>query len=277
MSTHACRSMVLALLACAAGTVFSDDRRIGEPPIPLSAAESRDVGERVCGPGNHRADADRIYCLTCPPFTGDAGDASGMVLSSPIRGRLLDGDSEQLLFDTSGCEPHFEEFGGALLVQKDATAAGSGVEMLLYRPGFRLDDCLRLRLSNRPTLLVCNEEFMAQGEIVGHLSEMQVSRKDITRWRLVRWYDNSGGESDRVLRIVPTRARAVDLGGGRQELRLELSFSDLPRRAFEGAAAPPAQTIGLRFERAGDRLFPDPASLSELSRLEDLMARYLDR
>jgi hypothetical protein len=251
-------------------------RRIGQAPIALSAAESQLIGEQLCGPGHFHADRHSIQCPTCPPFTGDAGDAEEWTLSSPLRIRLSADDRELLLFDTDGCEPHFQELGGALLLRISTKRAGSRLERLFYRPGFRLDDCLRAPQAHQPTLLVCNEEFLAQGEITGHLSVMHVARSGITRWRLLRWYDNSGVDSQEVLRIVPTAATVIEDKDAGTLLQVDMDVTDIPRTRFESDPKVVTEHLIVRFERAGDRLIPDPVAKKTLKRLEKRMARFLD-
>lgn len=267
------RITMFSLLGLATGTSIADEQhRIGEPWPALLPVEAQEIGALVCGNRHRQPDPASIQCAKCPLFTSDVGFAEIWTLRAAMRIHDAEEGIEQLLFDTDGCEPHFLEFGGALLMQKSVRAEDQPWTVQIYQPGYRLDDCLRL--PGATTLLVCNEEFLAQGENFGDISAIRIGADRIDRWRLLHWYDNSGSDSRSVLRLVPTGARVIQDEGRPESLQVDLELLEDSRKRFDAEPDRAGEQLTVRFERAGDRLFPDTASSKVLIRLEKLMAKF---
>lgn len=276
MTKYISPSILFLLFVTSAALSEDDQRRIGTAPLELTQAESQSIGRLLCGTGHYRTDKRGINCSLCPEFTSNAGESEELTLNEAMRSRPDDDGVELVLFDTDGCEPHFQEFGGALLLQRNAVPAGQPWVMQLYSPGFRLNDCIILPRRGKSELLVCNEESLAQGEIVGGISLIQVSSDDITRWRLLRWYDNSGAESQEIMRIVPVAAKVIEDRKAGTILQLDMELTETTRAHYETSPDKVDERVTLRFERAGNRLFPEPASKQVLMRLEKKLAKFLD-
>ena len=61
----------------------------------------------------------------------------------------------------SGCEPHADNFGGSILLEKTPT----GWKVKSYESGFISDECLKYRLKSGRDLLLCQGGYGGQGEI----------------------------------------------------------------------------------------------------------------
>jgi hypothetical protein len=269
--------------------------RLSDAPVANPGFDRQLLGQSICGEGNFEAGDTTLRCKICPEFTGRSGSSEGLEIRYIHRGRFSSRDvPDQLLIDTDGCEAHFESLGGALFLgtsnpkpeadtgvpgpgrdQQDQPIAGP-ITMYFYRPGFRLDDCLLIPGKNVITQLVCNEADMAQGEVIGHISVMKISRRQITRWRLVRWYDNSGTESEQVMSVIPTAMRLLELDSGQPGLQISLKIVTATREAYEKQTQPSGTTINLLFERKGLRYFATDETKRQLSEISTLTRKMME-
>lgn len=249
------------------------------------------IGNAVCGEGGYSYTDEGLECDKCPEFTGSAGADSGLILAYPLRGHFSGAEkSEEWIIDTDGCEAHFAGFGGAMLLarpadeQATASPASIGSEetssaalsLIYYKPGFRLDDCLVMETEENHSLLICNEADMAQGEVIGHISVMEITRRDITRWRLLRWYDNSTAYMKSIVAVVPVAMRQLPSEEG-QKLEITMTIMETTREAKEiHEAAPSVKTVRLEFQRKGHRLFATPESQQIIGEINQLTGKMLD-
>lgn len=140
--------------------------------------------------------------------------------------------------------------------------------MVFYKPGFCLNDCVVFAGDNARSLLVCNEADVAQGEVIGHISVMEVSRRGISRWRLLCWYDNAGSDMSQIVSVVPTGMRRLELDDGLARLQVKLKIVEGNREAYEKGSVTPERAINLVFQRKGQRyLVLAPSSRAGATRL----------
>lgn len=271
---------VLFLCVWDTGLAETSEWRIAQQSAPVAERQLREFGRQVCGePGYELVDSG-LRCKRCPPFTGESDSDEGLAIVAFNRGRFTGaGPRDEWLLDTQGCEAHFENFGGAMLLGAPETGSptpAAPLEVVYYRPGYRLNDCVPFDNGEAHTLLVCNEYDITQGEIVGFISAMEVTRRDITRWRLLRWYDNTGTEMARVVSIAPQLMERAKLDGGEVGLRIQLRLVDTDRAGYERASEPQGKTIDLLFQRQGQRFFATRETQSRLSAIGELSRALLD-
>jgi hypothetical protein len=260
----------------------------------MSAVEKNLVGRTVCGEGKFETTKFGLRCRTCPDFTGDSGSDEGLQLGSMLRGRFTSsGVDGEWLLDTDGCEAHYDSFGGALLLgwagpeglglhalaqgfSLATKSTGGQLTVIYYKPGFRLNDCLAFVDEDSRTLLVCNEADMAQGEVIGHISVMDVLRRGINRWRLLRWYDNTGSDMPHIVSVVPTGMRRLDLDDGQSGLQIKLEVQEAIRQGHDKVINTSRETISLIYRRKGRRFFATEKTQGHLERIGALVKKMLD-
>jgi hypothetical protein len=71
-------------------------------------------------------------CRICPKETGRNGEERGFTVVSVLRGHFLGADSDDVLLQTSGCEPHVALFGGDVVFSRSPAGWRIGRE---YHPG----------------------------------------------------------------------------------------------------------------------------------------------
>jgi hypothetical protein len=254
-------------------------------PAAIADNDKNQIGRVVCGQGGYETSGTGVRCKLCPDFTGNGGSDEGLEIEAMIRGRFTSAESPgEWMLDTQGCEAHFQGFGGALLLaptEQEPAAANDKptpgpLGMVFYKPGYRLNDCLPFGTDAARTLLVCNEYDMAQGEIIGHVSAMEISRRGITRWRLFRWYDNSGTDSAEVLAVIPTSMHRMELEDGEPGLQIKLEIVETGRKAYEKAPEAPGKSVNLLFRRQGQRFFATEKTQARLEEIGKLTRRVLE-
>ena len=279
------------------GAVHADssDWRTSPEQPSMSASDMQAVGRAVCGDGEFNESEGSLICGRCPEFTGNAGADSGLEIGPPLRGHFSgSGSGEEWIVDTEGCEAHFAGFGGAIfLVKADpkplpgspsavlgfrpgATPSDTPLSLIWYKARFRLNDCLILDGDGARSLLVCNEADMAQGEVIGHISALEVSKRDITRWRLLRWYDNSAANTNMIVSVVPTEMRQVRFDNGQKALHITMAIVETSRDKVEKEPGSLAKTVTLTFLRKGQRLFASTESQQLLGEINLLTGKMLD-
>jgi len=277
-------------------TGFADtlDWRMNPQPKTLTASERQQIGHLVCGKDGYETSDAGVNCKACPSFTGNEGSDDRLEIESMIRGRFTSAESTgEWLLDTQGCEAHYDAFGGALLLAPPVRRSFAGspalalgrtlaakppsgpLERIFYKPGFRLNDCLSFGGENARTLLVCNEHDLAHGEVVGHVSVMEVSRRGITRWRLVRWYDNSGTDMPHVVSVTPRGMRRVEPEPGQAALQIKFEIVETDRETYEKAPEARGRVVNLLFRRQGQRLFATEKTRTRLQEIADLTRKML--
>lgn len=96
----------------------------------VDPAELKEMLQNLC-PGQEFIGKES-GCHVCPQETGWAGQADGLTVASVLRGHFLGADSDDVLLQTSGCEPHVTLFGGDVVFSRSPTGwrIGRG-----YHPG----------------------------------------------------------------------------------------------------------------------------------------------
>ena len=278
-----------------AGSVSAEqnDWRLTPPPAALSQADQDLIGRTVCGEDGFEVDEGVLRCNICPEFTGNPGSREGLEVGSLIHGRFS-GTGTEWLLDTDGCESHNESFGGAILLgpiraaaagvtnKQALDAATTGLsannppKLIFYKAGFRVNDCLVFDGEKRRSLLVCNEADMAQGEVIGHISLMEISRRGISRWRLLRWYDNSGSDMQEVVSMVPTHMQAQSENSGGQLLKIDMSILETTRERYDQSPEPQGKRITLEYRRTGQRFYPTGKTQRQLAQIGVLTRKMMD-
>jgi hypothetical protein len=279
------------------GTADENDWRLTPPPSAISQVDQDLIGRTVCGEDGFEVEEGVLRCNLCPEFTGNPGSREGLEIGSVIQGRFSGrhpGVGTEWLLDTDGCESHNESFGGVILMgpipvesteeaSKHSTAAATSdqpgevpAKLIFYQAGYRVNDCLVFAAVQSRNLLVCNEADMAQGEVIGHISLMEITRRGINRWRLLRWYDNSGSDMQEVVSVVPSDMRAQATKSGTQLLQIRLSMLDTTRERYEQPPEPKGKTITLEFQRTGQRFYPTRQTQVLLAEIGGLTRKMLD-
>jgi hypothetical protein len=262
-------TLMLAWVLVWAARADAGDWRMSPGRAPVDAADRALIGRAVCGAGGLAGGG--LRCRRCPGFTGDAGSAEGLNIGNALHGRFLAGPGEQWLLDTDGCEPHFEAFGGVVLLGPVAPGR-PGLKLIYYKPGFRLNDCVTDPGPDGRLLPVCSEVEMGQGVINGHVSAMDVGPRDITRWRLLRWYDNTGSDMSKLVAVTPVGVRRTTPDNGQSGLRIDMKVLQTTRRRYEDNDRPQARIVTLQFLRRGRRYYADRRTQGVLEWLGRLTA-----
>ena len=276
------------ILSAMTATAFADstDWRMTPVSPPLSDKQKHAIGLALCGESGFEATGTGLRCGICPGFTGNAGSNEGLEIESWISGRFTSASAgDELLLDTEGCEAHFESFGGAILMspvgvkpglRNPGSALGANLasrgragplRRVFYKPGFRINDCLSFDGDKVRTLLVCNEADMAQGEVIGHISAMDITRRGIVRWRLLRWYDDSASQQPGAVSVTPVSLRKLVFDGGQSGLQIQLRVSQSTGEPGGAGRSATHKTVELLFRRQVQRFF---ATLDSQRRLEEL-------
>ncbi len=262
---------------------------------PVADADKSLIGRLVCGEGQFDITEKGARCRACPGFTSGAGSDEGLEIGRMLRGRFTAAAAEgEWILDTDGCEAHFTGFGGAMLLSSAlrkpvaatpeaalgyrliARPSPGSLTLAWYRPGFRLNDCLLFDGEKRRAQLVCNEVGMAQGEAVGHISAMEISRRGINRWRLLRWYDNSGTSQEQVVSVVPTPMRRVEMKDGLAGLQIQVNVLETTRELYEAEPETAGNPVTLEFKRKGQRFFATKQTQEQVERIGRLTRKKLE-
>jgi hypothetical protein len=273
----------LMLAAGWPGPVEIDDERghLAAANVDLRPREMATLGAAICGAPLAPVGDGGIGCTACPTFTPESGSDEGLVIRNLLRGQFSGSGRDELLLDTSGCEPHAAEFGGALILEP----VGDGWRRVWYQSGLRLDDCIAFTGRTRDRL-VCNERFSGQGTRVGEVSEIWVEPQGAQRRRLLRWADNLDSDSHRLVSLTPESVQAADLNGdARVDLRIHLSliqtrlpdrYTDLATAQEAGYALPEPSPEVVDFLQGPEGFSPAPSARARLSRLEQMLRPLLE-
>ena len=282
----------LCLMCAVSRPVCADqfDWRLTPATYSLSDIDKAMIGQVVCGESGYEMTDTGLRCHLCPDFTGNLDSLEGLDIGSVIRGRFTRPNAGmEWLLDTDGCEAHFDSFGGAILLgpipakrspeveavtASAAKAADKLPKLIFYKPGFRVNDCLVFDGDRGRNLLVCNEADMAQGEVIGHISMMEISRRGINRWRLLRWYDNSGSDMPEVVSATPVTMRAV--AGAKAELLIQVKILETTRKLFDKDPEPSGKIVNLYFQRKGPRFFPTQKTEGYLMKIGTMTRKMLE-
>lgn len=137
--------------------VFPDDT---QDPKQAGGAE---LLEAVC-PGHVVIGKDIECKIVCPEFTTNGGDL-GWGLARITRGHFLSPQSDDAVLSMSGCEPHSYNFGGTILLTRQA----GKWNMLWYKGGIPTGNCHRVKLQSGREVLICLGGYGGQGMVETNL------------------------------------------------------------------------------------------------------------
>ena len=104
----------------------------------------------------------------------------------------------------------------------------------------------------------------------------EISEQDITRWRLLRWYDNSAANTNMIVSVVPTEMRQVRFDNGRKRCAYDGNCRNKPGQGWKKEPGSLAKTVTLTFLRKGQRLFASTESPTKLWGDKSLTGKMLD-
>lgn len=158
-------------------------------------------------------DVDGILaCEMCPSFIVRAL-SEPLVLHNMVIGKFSSADAREIIVDTEGCEPHSNNFGGMVLLEKK----GQDLLTRYYQPGFRLHDCLKFESLKERDILVCNQIYQGQGSTIGQFAAFRFGEHKATWQELQSWIYSEENEYF----IKPGVAVKVDINkDGIKDLKL---------------------------------------------------------
>lgn len=158
----------LALLPLLSGMLWAEKFPTDSHPPTLEDAHA--LLPALCGSGvmvkttQHGVDSG---CKECPEIvpgggmfdSADPAEAS-FSLYGVIYGSFTRAGAQQAVADFSGCEPHANNFGGSVLLEKLA----QGWKVRNYEAGFISSECLKDGVPGGRDLLICRGGYTGQGE-----------------------------------------------------------------------------------------------------------------
>jgi hypothetical protein len=209
----------------------------------ISVTRQLDLLQAICEPGQVTMRAGAPTCNTCPPYT--SGGPAGLRITNAIESNFTRPGASEVLVDTTGCEP--ASGGGSVLLEADKR----GWSRILYRAGFRSNECVRFRTLKQTVSLACNMSSIDQGIQRGKLEWLSLRDGKPTQQSLLDWYDNSQSNPRRLVSIFPHRFMKSDFNSdGRVDLQVNVRVRDetVPAKypSFVDAVA-----AGHRFKKAG--------------------------
>ena len=268
---------------------------VGEKLVDLEVLFSHQdrlkAGQFVCGKSGFDITDKGVHCHVCPEFSGQSGGSEGMDIDFLIRGNFTGAESKDVLLNTLGCEAHYDNFGGMILLSEissdkkstlvvaspDNKKDDGNLKFQYYAPGYRLDDCLVFDEKYSRSLLVCNEYWLGQGNVIGHVSAIEVTSRAVTRWRLFRWYDNTASDYNQPISFVPEKMYKTFSEDGEDELLVvELSDVEVPKEYINIRKKYKSNKIKLNFIRDGQRFFSDDETQDALGNFNYLTRDMMD-
>lgn len=142
----------------------------GAAALVTSAAAAQDADRALLATFCDAANIKGAICMRAKNYP-EAGKRNCDVKLSPARysGKFAGGGRTLLVVSyQSGCEPHAENFGGAVLFEQ----TGGKPVFSRFLPGSQTNDCVVLPRGAQRDILVCLTGFMGQGVIEGGVAQM---------------------------------------------------------------------------------------------------------
>ena len=98
----------------------------------------------------------------------------------------------------------------------------------------------------------------------------------INRWRLLRWYDNTGSDVSQIVSVVPTGMHRLDLDDGQPGLQIKLKVLEANRQGLDKMLNSSSETFNLIYRRKGRRFFATAKTQGHLERIGALVKKMLD-
>ena len=267
------------------------DEKLVDSEVLFSHQDRLKAGQFVCGKSGFDITDKGVHCHVCPEFSGQSGGSEGMDIDFLIRGNFTGVESKDVLLNTLGCEAHYDNFGGMILlseisndkkstllvVSPDNKKDDGNLKFQYYFPGYRLDDCLVFDEKHSRSLLVCNEYWSGQGDVIGHVSAIEVSSRAVTRWRLFRWYDNTASDAKQPISFAPEKMyKSFSPESDNETLVVELNKIKAPEEYINLRKKYKSNKIKLNFIRDGQRFFSDEETQDVLGSFNYLTREILD-
>lgn len=158
----------LLFLPLSAGMLWAEKFPTDSHPVTLE--EAHDLLPALCVSGvmakttKHGVDSG---CKLCPGIVEGGGAFNSSDASEPsfalygvIYGSFTRAGNQEAIADFFGCEPHADNFGGSVLLEKTP----QGWKVKNYQAGFISSECLKYRTPNGRDLLICEGGYTGQGE-----------------------------------------------------------------------------------------------------------------
>lgn len=238
-----------------------------QPTAPAHAQELASLFQDVCqlvSLPDAPAGAPSFGCACCAPFDGcKPGDAPAEVAqqayfpAAAVRGNFTRVGAEEQAMPMDGCEPHSENYGGLLLLERQ----GPSFALERYISGLNAARCWSMHRDDGRDALLCERDDVHQGTADQQLFEVDLTLSDeqlLVAPPLLAVTDDemSGCWSAKGTAVSSTVMKPPQLSqrGGRTQLTVELdvrrgrvSAAYLARcKALEAAAdvdGPPAKSL----------------------------------
>jgi hypothetical protein len=162
---------LLTLLS--AGNLRAQSFPADSHPPTLEAARS--LLQAVCSDGGMvKANGQGVEagCKSCPSivpggsdFDVPGSDTPNFSLKSVIYGSFTRTGASEAVAGFSGCEPHSDNYGGSVLLEK----APTGWKAKSYQPAFISNRCLKYPLKSGRDMLLCEAGDSVQGAVYARL------------------------------------------------------------------------------------------------------------
>ena len=147
--------------------------RLDKPSIPPPEQETLQLLGQIC-PNDVRPSQTLhgfLTCAACPDFVASSLPTD-WTLTAIYHGHFTAPDADEAAVAVYGCEPHSENWGGAVLFRRSE----GGFNLQWYEPGLIINDCLSAHASTGRDLLVCEYIDGHQSVLTQTLSSIDVSR-----------------------------------------------------------------------------------------------------
>lgn len=187
----------------------------------VSVSRQLDLLRAICEPGQVTIRNGTPVCSTCPSYT--SGGPANLRIVNAIEGNFTRPGAQEVLLDTSGCEPTTVNGGGSVLLE----AGENGWSRILYLHGFRSNECVRFRTMQQTVSLACNMSSIDGGIQRGKLEWLNLRNAKPVQLHLFDWYDNSQSNPRQLVSIFPHRFMKSDFNSdGRVDLQVNLRMSN---------------------------------------------------
>jgi hypothetical protein len=219
--------------------VATPARRPTPPTPPAEGREAAALLQNVCQLAalpNATPGVPSFGCACCAPFDGckpsDAPVVADQAVYFPtqvVSGAFTSAGAEQRALPMAGCEPHSENYGGMVLLERSTQGFG----LHRYVSGLSADQCWPVRRDDGRDVLVCTRSDVHQGTAEQQLFVWDFAASDAELLQgepLLFVNDNemSGCWSERGMAVSSTEMAVPRLGkrAGHIELTIELDVRE---------------------------------------------------
>jgi hypothetical protein len=231
-------------------------------PTPSDKAQ---IEQQIC-----RGTQSKGSCRVCPAYTSSDGDTfgDGAAVGPYNFGSFVSPGANEAYVQLSGCEPHVNNWVGAVLLRKVKTKW----KFIRYDAGTQLVDCIPFVYESGADLLVCRGGWSGQGVSIGAGDATYIGPNKSSQNVLINTTDSSGACYRRfdVVNITNVTRRVKSTS---QYLDVSVSEQHGTRPEGDDACAEP--TVGravnhmLTFNFDGKVFTPDSKSTKTIACLSD--------